>query len=124
MSRGVTAHGRNFDIIVGRAACDASSATNSLVATQHLLQARGEPWTDLTVEILRVKVMCYRRSVGQSVLVSSTHPGPKTRFVLLSDSCGFVDVGRPLCREDRSIVSIAAGPRQRSHCRVPVPRDS
>jgi hypothetical protein len=43
---------------------------------------------------------CYdRRSVGQSILVSSTHLGPKTRF-LLSDSCGFVDVGRPLWRED------------------------
>jgi hypothetical protein len=33
--------------------------------------------------------LCYdRRSVGQSVLVSSTHLGPKTRFLLLSDSCG------------------------------------
>jgi hypothetical protein len=34
-----------------------------------------------------------RRSVCQSVLVSSTHLGPKTRFLLLSDSFGFVDVG-------------------------------
>jgi hypothetical protein len=40
----------------------------------------------------------WRRSVGQSVLVSSTHLGPKTRFLLLSDSCVFVDVGRSLCR--------------------------
>jgi hypothetical protein len=49
---------------------------------------------------LLVKVkskLCYdRRSVGPSVLVPSTHPGPKTRFLLLSDSCGFFDVGRPL----------------------------
>jgi hypothetical protein len=30
--------------------------------------------------------------------------GPKTRFLLQSDSCGFVDVGRPLCREDGSVV--------------------
>jgi hypothetical protein len=27
-----------------------------------------------------------------------------TRFLLLSDSCGFVDVGRSLCREDGSVV--------------------
>jgi hypothetical protein len=31
-------------------------------------------------------------SVGQSVLVSSTHLGLTIRFLLLSDSCGFVDV--------------------------------
>jgi hypothetical protein len=42
--------------------------------------------------------------VGQSVLVSSTHPGPKTRFLSLSDSCGFADMGRPLWREDKSVV--------------------
>jgi hypothetical protein len=35
-------------------------------------------------------------SVSQPVLVSSTHLGPKTRFLLLSDSCGFVDVGHPI----------------------------
>jgi hypothetical protein len=44
-----------------------------------------------------------RGSVGQSILVSSTHFGPKTRFLFLSDSCWFVDVGRPLWREDGSI---------------------
>jgi hypothetical protein len=49
--------------------------------------------------------LCYdRRSVGQSVLVSGTHLGPKTTFLLLSDICGFVDVGRPLWREDGSVV--------------------
>jgi hypothetical protein len=47
---------------------------------------------------------CYGRwSVGQSVLVSSTHLGLKTRFLFLSDSCGFVNVGRPLWREDGSV---------------------
>jgi hypothetical protein len=41
--------------------------------------------------------LCYDRwSVGQSVMVSSPHLGPKTRFLLLSDSCRFVDVGH-LC---------------------------
>jgi hypothetical protein len=46
--------------------------------------------------------LCYElRSV---VLVPITHLGPKTRFLLLSDSCGFVNVGRPLWREERSVV--------------------
>jgi hypothetical protein len=45
--------------------------------------------------------LCYdRRSAGKSVLVSSTHLRLKTGFLFLSDSCGFVDVGRPLWRED------------------------
>jgi hypothetical protein len=45
-----------------------------------------------------------RRSVGQSVLKQSTHLGLTTRFLLLSDSCGFVDVGRSLWQEDGSVV--------------------
>jgi hypothetical protein len=50
-------------------------------------------------------MLCYdRRSVGQSILVSSTHLGLTTRFLLLSDSCGFVDVGRSLWRENGSAV--------------------
>jgi hypothetical protein len=48
------------------------------------------------------------------------HLGPKKRYLLLSDSCGFVDVGRSLCLS----FTIAAGPRQRSHSRVRVVRDS
>jgi hypothetical protein len=50
-------------------------------------------------------VWCYdRRSVGQSVLVQSTHLGLTTRFLLpygirnTSDSCGSVDMGRSLTR--------------------------
>jgi hypothetical protein len=39
-------------------------------------------------------------SVGQSVLMWSTHLGLKTRSLLLSDSCGFVYVGRSLWREN------------------------
>jgi hypothetical protein len=53
---------------------------------------------------VKVKVMFDQWPVGQSILVSSTHLEPKTRFLLLSDSCGFVDVGRPLWREDGSVV--------------------
>jgi hypothetical protein len=36
--------------------------------------------------------------------MSSTHLGPKTRFLLLSEICVFVDVGHPLWREDGSVV--------------------
>jgi hypothetical protein len=53
------------------------------------------------------RVLCYDpRSVGQSVLVSSTNLGLTTRFVLLSDNYGFADVGRFLWREDGSVVYI------------------
>jgi hypothetical protein len=49
--------------------------------------------------------LCYDRwSVGQDLLVSSTHLGPKIKFLLLSDSCKFADVGRPLWQEDRSVI--------------------
>jgi hypothetical protein len=54
---------------------------------------------------------CYdRRSVGQFVLVSSTHLGHKTRFLLLSDNCGFVDVERSLWLKDGSVVYTCCWP--------------
>jgi hypothetical protein len=31
--------------------------------------------------------------------------GPKARFFILSDRCGFVDVGRSLCREDGPVTA-------------------
>jgi hypothetical protein len=49
--------------------------------------------------------LCYeRQSIGQSVFVSSTHLGPKTRFLIMPESCGFVDMERPLWREDGCVV--------------------
>jgi hypothetical protein len=56
--------------------------------------------------ILKSKTkLCYDwRSVGQSILVSSTHLGLMTRFLLLSDNCGFVDVGRSLWQENGSAI--------------------
>jgi hypothetical protein len=55
---------------------------------------------------VKVKSKLYydRRSAGQSVLEQSTHLGLTTRSWLLSDSCGFVGLGRPLWREERSVV--------------------
>jgi hypothetical protein len=64
-------------------------------------------------------MLCYeRRPVGQSVLMSDTHLEPVIRIVLLSNSCRFVDVKRPLWREDR--LTIAAGPRQCNLSRIRV----
>jgi hypothetical protein len=49
--------------------------------------------------------LCYdRQSVGQSVLVSNTHLGLTNRFSLLSNNCGFVDMGSSLWRENGSAV--------------------
>jgi hypothetical protein len=49
--------------------------------------------------------LCYdRRSAGQYVLEQCTHLGLTTRSWLLSDSWGFVNLGRPLWREDGSAV--------------------
>jgi hypothetical protein len=51
---------------------------------------------------VKVKVILDRRSAGQSVFEQSTHLELTTRSWLLSDSCGFVGLGRPLWREDGS----------------------
>jgi hypothetical protein len=56
-------------------------------------------------EVKSKSKLCYdRRSVGQSILVSSTHLALQTRSILLSDSCGFLDVGRFLWLENGSAV--------------------
>jgi hypothetical protein len=58
----------------------------------------------------------------RSVLVSGAHLGPTTRFLMLSDSCGFVDAERPLWREVGSVVYSCcwASPAQYSRVRVPL----
>jgi hypothetical protein len=61
-------------------------------------------WASFEIDKSKSKLCYYRRSVGQSVLEQSTHLGLTTRSWLLSDSCGFVDLGRSLWREDGSAV--------------------
>jgi hypothetical protein len=52
----------------------------------------------------KVKISHYdRRSVGQSVFVSSPSWGPR-RYFLLSDNWGFVDAGRLLCWDDEYVI--------------------
>jgi hypothetical protein len=65
--------------------------------------------------------LCYdRRSVGQSILVSSTHLVLTTRFLLLSDSLGLL-MWRALYNEGTGLsFTITVGLRQRSHSRVRV----
>jgi hypothetical protein len=63
-----------------------------------------------------------RHSVGQSVLVSAHNFSFSLKFCL--DRCEFVILWRSLWREDRSIITVAAWPRQLSPSRVWVPRDS
>jgi hypothetical protein len=68
--------------------------------------------------------LCYdRRSVGQSVLVSSIHLGPDTRVVLLPTITGLLMWGALFDGRAGLSFTIAAGPRQHSHTRVPVQRD-
>jgi hypothetical protein len=49
------------------------------------------------VDLVPVEVkLTLRPTVNRPVSLGvKPHLGPKTRFLLLSDSCGFVDVGRP-----------------------------
>jgi hypothetical protein len=69
------------------------------------LNPRLPTLNSLSVILSWVWVLCYdRRSVGQSVLELSTHRGLTARFLLLSDSCEFVDLGLPLWREEGSVV--------------------
>jgi hypothetical protein len=51
------------------------------------------------------------------------HLGPLTRFLLLSDTCGFVDVSVFSAERTGLSFTIVSGPRQRSHSRVRVPPD-
>jgi hypothetical protein len=62
------------------------------------------PQLSLSDLLAKTKLYYDRRSAGQSVLEQSTHLGLMARSWLLSDSCGFVGLGRPLWREDGSAV--------------------
>jgi hypothetical protein len=52
----------------------------------------------------KLKLRYDQWSVGLSVLVSSRHSGPKTSFLLMSDSYTFVEVGCPLWWEDGYVI--------------------
>jgi hypothetical protein len=62
--------------------------------------------------------------IRQIYVAIKSHLGPKARYLLLSDSCWFVDVGHPLWREDGSVICNYCLPRRCSDSVVQVPRDS
>jgi hypothetical protein len=51
----------------------------------------------------KIKVKVRLRPTASQPM-SSIYLGPKTKFLLLSDSCRFVDAGRPLWGEDSSVI--------------------
>jgi hypothetical protein len=73
---------------------------NAPTQLRPLERANLNHWTT----VVKVKLYYDRQSVGQSVLVSSTCLGLTTRFLLLSDSCVYVNMGRSLWRENGSTV--------------------
>jgi hypothetical protein len=75
-------------------------------------------------DIVRVEVMLSLTVSRPVYLGVKPHLRPKSSFLLLSDNCGFVDVGHPLWREDESVVYIFYWPSLRSHSQVRVPPDS
>jgi hypothetical protein len=77
----------------------------SSLTAEDSLHSRSRSTTDFFVWVLRYD----QRSVGKSVLEQSTLLGLTTRSILLSDSCGFVGMGRPLWREDGSVVYNCSG---------------
>jgi hypothetical protein len=75
---------------------------------------------------LRYKVEVTLRSMGSRSVCLGVKPHLKlnTRFLLLSDSYMFADVGALSDERTGLSFTISAGPRQRSHSRFRVPRDS
>jgi hypothetical protein len=70
----------------------------SLPAGDCLTATSTHNWLDKT------KSRYDRRAVDQSVVMLTPHLGPKTRFLLPSDCCSFVYVGRSLWQEEGSVV--------------------
>jgi hypothetical protein len=80
-----------------------------MAANHRCSQSQPLTYSSHTVKSKSESNLYYDRwSLGQSVLMSSTHLGAQTRCLLLSDSCGFVYVERPLWRVDGSVVYFIA----------------
>jgi hypothetical protein len=90
------------------------SSTRSLASEFQLPESRSK--------------LCYdRRSVGQSLLVSGTHLWPKTKLLLLLlllSVVGLLTWGNISDESTGLSFTVAAGPSQRSHSRIRVPRVS
>jgi hypothetical protein len=103
------------------------SQPGGTVLRHYTLQKQGSPvitpGTPITSMEKSLKFCYDRRLAGQSYLVSSTHVGLTTRFMLLSDS--WVLIWGDLSDERTGLpFTVAAGLRQRSHSWVLVPWNS
>jgi hypothetical protein len=80
----------------------------------------------ITPDFVEDEVSSDRRSVGQYIVVSSSHLELMTRLLFLYRQLRVSCVGRPLWQEDGSVIycTIASGPCQNSHSRVRVPQNS
>jgi hypothetical protein len=102
----------------------ASSARVAIVSQQPQTRTCPSP-SELINSTPESQSQSYVTTDGQSASHSvKPHLGPNTRFLLLSDSCGFLVWGVLSDERTRPLFTIAAGPRQRSHSRVRVPKDS
>jgi hypothetical protein len=86
---GEKAHGR-----VGTGEWKMTEGEQTICSVPIVIRPRFNP-----LKTIKVKVMSVCLSWCQAPIWN-----PKTRFLLLSGSWGFVDVGRLLWREDRSVV--------------------
>jgi hypothetical protein len=68
--------------------------------------------------------LCYDWQCQQVCLHVKPHLAPKTRFLLLLGSCGFVDVRCPLWWETGSVIYNFRWPSLAHHSQVQVPWDS
>jgi hypothetical protein len=80
-----------------------------------------QQFSDCNSSQVSVKAMLWPTERRPVCLGIKPHLGHKSSFLLLSDSCGFVKVGRHLAGLS---FTVAAGPRQSSHSRVRVARNS
>jgi hypothetical protein len=73
-----------------------------------------EPYLHAHMCLNKVKIML-QPMVSQPLCLSAKHPTGAQDQLLLSDSCGFVDMDAPSDKRPCLSFTIAAGPRQRSH---------
>jgi hypothetical protein len=80
------------------------------MATTHYCRLALASDSELVCLKVKVQVTLWLTVSRPVYLGVKPHLGPKIIFSLLSDSCGFVDVGRPLWREDRSVIYTCCWP--------------
>jgi hypothetical protein len=82
-----------------------------LITYRATVEVFGSPPHGVITPQVKVKVILWP---SQSVLVSGTCLGSRTRFVLLPDSCGFVDVWAPSLTMGWVLVYLVC--KSQSHC--------